>query len=625
VTEQVGIEDSDVEALLEYLRDARGFDFTAYKRATLERRLQKRMHAVGIPALQDYRDYLEAQPDEFRHLFSTILINVTGFFRDPLVWDYLGQSVLPRLVREGIPSGGFRVWSAGCASGEEPYTIAMLLAETLGPDAFRRHVKIYATDADEEALAEARAACYPAKRVESVPPQLREKYFASVNGRFVFDRDLRRAVIFGRHDLLQDAPISRVSLLACRNTFMYFNLEAQTRILERLTAALVPGGVLVLGKAEMLLGRSPALQPVDIKRRIFVKVGSATPPVLHGAGEAARPQRTDAMLQDLRIRDRALDADPVAQMVLDAEGTVVLVNARLRALFGVRNADVGRPFRDLDLSFSPVELRSLVARVLQRREVEVVQNIEWTTAAGELLVLDMHLVPLTDVTGELLGVTVLFRDVTHYRRLQDELRRSNQELETAYEELQSTNEELETTNEELQSTIEELETTNEELQSTNEELETMNEELQSTNEELQGTNEELEVRGGELNRVNGFFQAILTSLEEAVAVVDRDMRVQAWNARAYDLWGLRGEEVQGQSLLALDIGLPVGELEAPLRACLTGQSVREEVVVTAVNRRGRSLSLRVLCSPLSFAADGRSGAIVLMLELPAESARLRVN
>jgi two-component system, chemotaxis family, CheB/CheR fusion protein len=611
---------NDFEALFAYLKEARGFDFTAYKRATLYRRVHKRMQATGITDVHAYRDHLEVHPDEFRHLFGTILINVTGFFRDPLVWEYVARTVLPQIVRDGMPAGGLRVWSAGCASGEEPYTIAMLLAEALGIERFRQHVKIYATDVDDDALGEARLASYTEKQVESVPPPLRAKYFTQVNDRYVFDREMRRSVIFGRHDLLQDAPISRVSLLTCRNTFMYFNLEAQVRILERLAFALLPGGILVLGKAEMLLGRSPALQPADIKRRIFTKVGSAVRIPATAVIHAASHRKGDSMLQDLRLRDLALDADPFAQLVLDTESTVVVVNARLRNVFGMRAEDVGRPFKDLEISFRPVELRSHVSRVLHRRQAEVVKDVEWTTPAGESLVLDAHVTPLTDATGRLLGVKVLFREVTQYRRLQEQLRRSNQELETAYEELQSTNEELETTNEELQSTVEELETTNEELQSTNEELETMNEELQSTNEELQGANEELHERGDELNRTNSFLETILTSLEEGVAVVDRHLRVQAWNARAHDLWGLRAEEVSGQNLLNLDIGLPVRELEGPLRACLSGQSPREELVVRAVNRRGRSLMLRFLCSPLSLAKDGQGGAILLMLELPAERA-----
>jgi len=213
-----------------------------------------------------------------------------------------------------------------------------------------------------------------------------------------------------------------------------------------------------------------------------------------------------------------------------------------------------------------------------------------------------------------LGTSINFSDVSRSRRLKEELQRSNQELETAYEELQSTNEELETTNEELQSTVEELETTNEELQSTNEEMETMNEELQSTNEELQTTNEELRQRTDELSRTNLFLESILASVRAAVVVVDRQLNVNIWSPKAHDLWGLRSDEVQGQSLLNLDLGLPVEQLRTPIRAALAGESDSRELTLDAVNRRGKAIKCRVLCSPLFGAGKEIEGAVLLMEE-----------
>jgi two-component system CheB/CheR fusion protein len=210
-------------------------------------------------------------------------------------------------------------------------------------------------------------------------------------------------------------------------------------------------------------------------------------------------------------------------------------------------------------------------------------------------------------------VVLTFTDVTSHRRLQRELEESHQELETAYEELQSTNEELETTNEELQSTVEELETTNEELQSTNEELETMNEELQSTNEELQTMNDELRTRGDELNSSNAFLHSILTSLEGGVAVVDRELRVLAWNEAAEELWGMREQEVRGQHFLNLDIGLPVDGLRTALRKCIAGES-GSGLTLEAVNRRGKPIRCQVTCTPLRGPTDEMQGAILLMQE-----------
>jgi two-component system CheB/CheR fusion protein len=211
------------------------------------------------------------------------------------------------------------------------------------------------------------------------------------------------------------------------------------------------------------------------------------------------------------------------------------------------------------------------------------------------------------------GTSVSFFEVTPQRRLEHDLDRARTELDSAYEELQSTVEELETTNEELQSTNEELETTNEELQSTNEELETMNEELQSTNEELETINDELRQRTDELNELNSFFESILTSLQSGVIVVDRDVRVQVWNQQAAELWGLRDEEVEGEHLMNLDIGLPVERLNQPIRACLTGEDGAQfELELDAVNRRGRAIRCRTLVTSLRGANDQIVGAILLL-------------
>ena len=231
-------DNTELEQLLEYLRRSRGFDFTGYKRTSLMRRINNRMHAAGTPSYGGYTDYLEVHPEEFGRLFDTILINVTAFFRDPTAWEAVGSEVVPRILAGKRPGDPIRVWSAGCASGEEAYTLAMILAEALGIEGFRDRVKIYATDLDEEALTRARHAAYGAREVAGLPAELRAKYFEENNGLYTFHKDLRRSVIFGRHNLIQDAPISRIDLLSCRNTLMYLNTETQARILERLHFAL---------------------------------------------------------------------------------------------------------------------------------------------------------------------------------------------------------------------------------------------------------------------------------------------------------------------------------------------------------------------------------------------------
>jgi len=214
-----------------------------------------------------------------------------------------------------------------------------------------------------------------------------------------------------------------------------------------------------------------------------------------------------------------------------------------------------------------------------------------------------------------LGVSITFQEVTQEHGLREELLRSNQERETAYEELQSANEELETTNEELQSTVEELQTTNEELQSSNEEMETMNEELQATNEELQTMNAELRRYSEDLDQMNSFLQSILASVRIGVVVVDQNLEVHLWNDRAEDLWGLKADEVVGRSLLNLDIGLPVETLREPVSTFLAGNGKYEELVLDAVNRRGKSIRCRVTCTLRLGTTGERRGVVLLMDEV----------
>jgi two-component system, chemotaxis family, CheB/CheR fusion protein len=606
----------DFEALLEFLKRDRGFDFTGYKRSSLRRRIRKRMQQLGLEGDSDYLDHLQVHPEEFVHLFNTILINVTAFFRDASAWEYLAAEIIPRILRSKGPGEPIRVWSAACATGEEAYSAAILLAESLGFEAFRERVKVYATDVDEEALAKARHAAYTPKEVHGIAASQLERYFERTNGRYVFSKELRRSIIFGRHDLIQDAPISRIDLLVCRNALMYFNADTQRRILAKFHFALNDHGYLCLGKAEMLLTRGDIFAPVDLRNRVFAKLPKVNfRDRLLLMAQAGSEEAVNHLASQVRLRDSAFDESPVAQIVLDPSAVLALVNDRARNMFGLNSRDLGRPLQDLELSYRPVELRSCIEQAYAERRTVVLRDVEWPNSPGGAACLDVQVAPLTDASGSLLGAMVSFEDVTRYRRLQQELKHSREELETAYEELQSTNEELETTNEELQSTIEELETTNEELQSTNEELETMNEELQSTNEELQTINDQLHQRGEELDRSNLFLGSILSSMQDGVAVVDPELRVLIWNQKAEDLWGLRAEEVLGSHFLNLDIGLPVDRMRPPVKACLSGESPRSEVVLEATNRRGKSIRCSVTCVPLNNATREIRGVVVMMAEV----------
>jgi two-component system CheB/CheR fusion protein len=604
----------EFEELLEFLRDSRGFDFTGYKRPSLMRRVSRRMELTGSKSYAEYQDYLTTTPDEFAALFDTILINVTGFFRDPDAWSYLGDTVVPQVLASKPDESPIRVWSAGCATGEEAYSVAMVLAEALGPEDFRKRVKIYATDIDEGALSVARTAAYGEREIRGVPIDLRDRYFDQAGGnRWAFRADFRRSVIFGRNELVSDAPISRVDLLVCRNTLMYFNAETQSKVLDRFHFALRPEGVMFLGKAEMLLSHGTLFTPLDLRRRFFR-------PVRRGNNGAAAFTPRAALDRDVvpvgmdRLHHQAMMVSPVATMLVNVDGVLAGMNPRAESLFGLAAHGVGRPLRELEVAFRPVMLSPSIEQVLAERRPLWLREVEWDRSADERLVLDLMVAPLLSLTGEAVGVSVMGTDVTRYRDLQNDLESANRQLETAYEELQSTVEELETTNEELQSTVEELETTNEELQSTNEELETMNEEQQSTNDELRSINEELRDRTQELRDAGEYTEAILASLRSAVIVVDRDFVVRTWNARAEDLWGLRADEVLGQHLLSLDSGLPVEAIKPMIRRLLLDEQ-GGEMRLEALNRRGRTVEIRVVGSALRGSNGEPTGVVLVVDEL----------
>jgi two-component system CheB/CheR fusion protein len=260
------------EALLNYLKLSRGLDFTGYQRPSLMRLMKQRMLKVGVESYSEYLDYLEVNSIELTHLLDALLLNVTTFFRDPSAWESLAEDVIGRILASKQDNEPIRIWSAGCASGEEAYTLAIVLAEALGAEEFRSRVKIYATDLDEDALTHGRLASYTPRQLQDVPDQLRDKYFDAGKTVYTFRQELRRAVIFGRHDLIQDAPISRLDLLVCRNTLMYFTAQTQARILARFHFALKDTGFLFLGKAEMLLTYGNLFSPIQLKHRIFSKM-----------------------------------------------------------------------------------------------------------------------------------------------------------------------------------------------------------------------------------------------------------------------------------------------------------------------------------------------------------------
>jgi len=529
-----------LKELLRELAEHKGFDFRGYKQTTLERRLRKRMFQLSMGSFADYAEYIRKTPEEATELLNTILINVTEFFRDPPAWEILSNVILPPMLRNLKSGGSFRVWSAGCASGQEPYSIAMLLNEYFGPRIAEFDMKIYATDIDDDALNTARRGEYPAESLRRVRAEWRNRYFND-KGIPRVNRELRRLVIFGKSNLAQDAPISHVDLLLCRNVLIYFDSEHQRHILAHLHYALEPGGILFLGKSESQLTNSNQFRRLNARWRIFqrhtptsaAESRSDTPMSLDedaGLSEEARRE-----LDSLRRQNRyMLETLRLGVLVLGTDDTVVQNNTAILVLYGLSPAELApRRLQDTDLFTRMPDLAlHLQASRLHNETVRFQNRVN---GGGDQHLLEVTVRPILDERGTRTGTLIYCEDVT----VQEKLQTTIEELESTSEELQSANEELETTNEELQSTNEELETTNEELQSTNEELETTNKELQSLNDELETTNQELEERSKDLDQINSLYAQTLEKIRLPVLLVNAERKIEFWNSMAMRLFGLK--------------------------------------------------------------------------------------
>ena len=301
--------DVSLTELLQELAEQRSFDFRGYKKTTLERRFRRRMFQLNVGNYADYSEYIRNNPEEINELLNTILINVTGFFRDPPAWEILRHEILPPLLKPLKTGHSFRVWSAGCASGEEAYSAAILLAEHFGPHIQEYDVKIYATDIDEDALNTARRGEYSLDSVQRVRPEWQGKYFHG-EGLLRINRDVRRLVIFGRSNLGQDAPISHVNLLICRNLLIYFDSDLQKQILKRLHYALEPGGILFLGKSESQLARSSQFRQVNARWRIFQRITDSAP-----SDEQPQPRRDNNPQEDINREQMGPSSPANVEMV----------------------------------------------------------------------------------------------------------------------------------------------------------------------------------------------------------------------------------------------------------------------------------------------------------------------
>lgn len=541
--------DDPLRDLLAQVSTQTNIDFRNYKSSTILRRIGRRMAVTHNTSIRDYADYLRTHPDEVKELVKAFLIKVTGFFRDPEAFEFLATTIIPELIERGRGNGRtLRIWSAGCATGEEAYSLALLVADHLGQDLPEWNIKIFATDLAADAISFARRGLYPENVLNDLPDDFKERFFERIDQGFRISKILRQVVIFGQQDISRGVPFPRIDLVTCRNLLIYLKPDLQQIVLDLFAYSLHQShGYLFLGKAETARPTKATFELINKKWKIYRCLGGPLAFPLHETslqpgttGNSLRePGRrpgtiaingghdmtqTELEIPQLRrINETMLRYTNVAVVIIDRQYRILTINAAARRLLGVRDIAYDQDFLHTVRGMPYQEVRRAIDTCFREHatmslpELELDQTSE---GSGRYVSFTIMLMQVEPGASELAVITAL--DMTEQAQLKKRLEAvqrehaelvgelsaankrfgtMNKELQDANEELQAANEELMLTQEELQATNEEFEATNEELQATNEELETNNEELQATNEELQTTNDELTARSVELQEL----------------------------------------------------------------------------------------------------------------------------
>ncbi|GAA6616406.1 CheR family methyltransferase [Scytonema sp. NUACC26] len=417
----------DFETLLDYLKQNCGCDLTVNKRGSLMRRVQHRMQQLNIENYKDYLQYLIEHPSEYTPLVDTIFINYSSFFRDRDAWDYLAKNIIPQIITNKQPHERIRVWSAGCASGQEVYTLVMLLVEALGKEQYLQRVRIFATDVDENTIAQARRGSYTHQEVAGIPSEALSKYFTQIQQHYVFCPKLRRTILFGCHDVAKDAPMSKIDLLVCRNVLIYFQRETQTNIFVRFHFALTDKGFLFLGNSESVTNNRQIFIPVSLKHCIFVKGQKLTwKEHLLLRPQTHKLKAVNPLTTQIRVWQAAFQASPFPQLAVDRKGCLLVANEQASALFGLKNVNSGKRLQDLEVG-RLVHSIAFIRHLDRERQPFHIKKREWVSDRGTIY-LDIHFTPILEPSGKLLGVNLTFLDVTESLSLANDVERLNSNL-----------------------------------------------------------------------------------------------------------------------------------------------------------------------------------------------------
>ncbi|MGB3626526.1 MAG: chemotaxis protein CheB [Henriciella sp.] len=567
----------DLKNILTILRAHSGHNFRHYKQGTLRRRVQRRMGLKHLNSVEAYLDVLRKSPAEVKNLHKDLLIGVTRFFRDPEAWQVLDELVLSKLVEQAPPGSSIRAWVPGCASGEEAYTLAMMLSERI--KAFNKPlgIQIFATDLSEDSIAYARAARYPSTVSADVPERFLESYFSDDGEMVTVNKRLRDSVVFAHQNIISDPPFSKLDLVSCRNLMIYLNAEIQRRMIEMFHFALRDTGYLFLGPSETAERPGRLFKPLSKPNRIYQRGYKATP---HDNVFPVDRRRTSADPKPVPFVEAPVSKKSVAQLSRQTllkgfSPPSVCINRRFEILYyhgAVRDYldfPAGEPshiITDLAVPELKSRLRALLTKVLETGERD---SIVCNGVPRNKEEVDVKLTAtLLEDDGEDELLLLVFEDISDLRERKTlEERREEArampgdtglveqleyELQTTREDRQSTIEEMETANEELNASNEEVMSMNEELQSANEELETSREELQSLNEELTTLNTQLENQVDEVESANNDLSNLLNSTNIAVIFLDTDLCIRRYTPAMQDV----------MRIIESDIGRPVEDLSA---------------------------------------------------------------
>lgn len=601
-------DDSPLGKIFRILSERAGTDFSNYKPSTICRRLEKRFVTLKMSNIEDYVEYLMKTPGEAEALFNNILIGVTSFFRDPDAYNAL-RGILEKIIAGKKVGDPIRIWAPGCATGEEAYSIAILLSDILKGKTQEYNIQIFATDIDEEAIVHARKAVYEESSLKGLPAKFIKAYFVQKNDKYELIKPVRSLVLFSRHDLVSNPPFLKLDLLSCRNLLIYFGANLQKHIIPVFHYALNPNGYLFLGKSETVGQFSDLFATLDGKSKIFQrKLGNALHTIKLSAFKTgktiAQPNPKKMVKQEMSLAELVketlyINYDHPYAIVNDTFDIVEIygnVQNYLSLPTGTMNVNILKMIRQ-DLL---IELRSLLAK--SHKEVsECKSGIKKIKTGDRTSYIRIHIKPLIAGADQNKLSLVIFEemdmeDMTIYTEKVDSepnvadtlrLRELEHELAATKEHLQTYIEELETTNEELQSLNEEMQSTNEELQSSNEELETTNEELQSTNEEIQiayaelkMNNEELNNKEQQLQEVQKNVQALLNNTLQGFVLVDHTYKIITFNDQAHHLWQRLNKKLLHKHDSFIDY-LPSDHLTGfieQFQKCLSGEIINTQYV-----------------------------------------------